>query len=134
MLDQSTPAETQVSLPGPIPAPPRHICAECGHPFKAARPHQQFCSPAHKATFQNRAAVEGRAIIQLAKAWRAGRNLGKGPEAEIDREVARQALGEMCSILDNFNADDKAAGRPNPLHYAKGLLRHGRYIDRQRSR
>lgn len=108
------------------------ICAECGERFHINRPQQQFCCPAHAKAFQNRMLSEGRAVVALAKAWRAGRNLGNGPEAEENREVARQALSELCAILDGFNAADKAAGRPNPLHYAKGLLRGGRYIDRSR--
>ena len=111
---------------------PKGICAECGERFHINRPQQQFCCPAHNKAFQNRMLSEGRAVVALAKAWRAGRNLGKGPDAEEGREIARQVLSEMCAILDGFNAADKAAGRPNPLHYAKGLLRGGRYIDRAR--
>lgn len=129
MLTQSTLPELIETCPVPQP---KGLCAECGSRFQKTRPHQQFCSDAHKRAFQNRQNVEGRAVIALAKAWRAGRNLGK--EATDERETARQVLSELCSILDNFNAADKDAGRPNPLHYAKGLLRQGRYIDRQRTR
>jgi hypothetical protein len=131
MLDLTATAEIQKTAPA---GQPKGLCAECGCRFHKVRPQQQFCSSAHKTAFQNRQNVEGRAVVALAKAWRAGRNLGKGPEAESQREVARQALSELCSILDSFNAADKADGRPNPLHYAKGLLQAGRYIDRQRSR
>lgn len=126
MLDQCRTPEIPVSSPA---SQPKGVCAECGCPFQKSRPHQQFCTDAHKRAFQNRQNAEGRPVIALAKAWRAGRNLGK--DASEDRETARQVLSELCSILDNFNAADKAAGRPNPLHYAKGLLRQGRYIDRQ---
>jgi hypothetical protein len=131
MFTQTDPAAATVSRPA---AMPRGVCAECGQRFHINRPQQQFCSPAHAKAFQNRQLTEGRAVVALAKAWRSGRNLGKGPEAEDQREVARQALSELCAILDSFNAADRDAGRPNPLHYAKGLLRQGRYIDRQRGR
>lgn len=131
MFEQSVIAESQTSASQPMP---KGVCAECGGRFPKNRPQQQFCCPAHKTAYQNRLAVQGRAVVAFAKAWRSGRNLGKGPEAEDQREVARQALSELCAILDSFNAEDKAAGRPNPLHYAKGLLRSGRYIDRQKVR
>lgn len=102
-------------------------CAECGEGFKPNRPQQQFCCPAHKTAFQNRAAVEGRAIIALAKAWRASRN------NKANRELGSDCLSELCSILDGFIMDDREAGRPGPMEYAKSLLRSGsRFIDRQR--
>jgi hypothetical protein len=137
MLQNLTPtAEKVETLPQAQPAQPKGLCAECGTRFHKVRPHQQFCSTAHAKSFQNRQNVEGRAVVALAKAWRAGRNLGKGQDAEAQREVARQALSELCAILDGFNAADKQASRPNPLHYAKSLIHNqaGRYIDRQRSR
>jgi hypothetical protein len=133
MLDPMTTAETSVSLPTPAPAKPGPVCCECGQPFKRVRPHQQFCSTAHAKSFQNRQLTEGRAIAALAKAWRAGRNLGKNADP-VKQQVARDALAELCAILDGFNLADRQAGRPNPLVYAEGLLKAGRYIDRQRSR
>jgi hypothetical protein len=136
MLDLTQTAETSVSVPTAKPAQPKAVCCECGKPFVRVRPHQQFCSSVHAKAFQNRQNTEGRAVVALLKAWRAGRNLGKGPQAEQDREIARLSLSELCSIVDGFIAEDKAAGRPNPLVYAKSLVHNqaGRYIDRQRSR
>jgi hypothetical protein len=131
MLDQSAVAEIPVSLPTPAAAP-RNVCCECGQPFKAVRSHQLFCSKEHAKTFQNRQLAEGRAVIALAKAWRVGRNVkGSTPEAEKLKRTASEALTELCSVLDFFIANDRDEGRPNPLVYAKGLLRSGRYIDRQ---
>jgi hypothetical protein len=107
-------------------APPqRRSCAECGQPFKPSRFHQSFCCPAHKVAFQNRAAVEGRAIIALAKAWRASRNRRE------DSALGSQCLSELCTILDEFNARDREAGRPAAQAYAKRLLAMGRYMDRE---
>jgi hypothetical protein len=112
----------------------RATCPECGSFFVPKSYQQTFCCKEHKAAFQNRAANEGRAIIALAKAWRAGRNVkGSSPEAQALRQTASEALSEMSSILDLFAAQDNAANRPNPLGYAKSLLRQGKFIDRQRS-
>lgn len=125
---------TAAAIPASRPALKARSCAECGETFIPNSYQQQFCSPAHKTAFQNRAAVEGRAILALAKAWRAGRNVkGSGEDAEKRKAVASRALSEMCAILDSFMADDAAAGRPNPLEYAGRLLANGsRFIDRQR--
>jgi hypothetical protein len=133
MLD--LPAAAQ-SSPTASSARPGRLCAECGVEFKPTRNHQSFCSDAHKKTFHNRAAVEGRAIIALAKAWRASRNAkGNSPEALAIREVGNKALSEMVSIVDGFMAEDKDAGRPSPIPYVRRLLANGgRYMDRQRRR
>jgi hypothetical protein len=113
--------KTQTTAARPL----RH-CAECGAEFAANRPQQQFCQPAHKTAFQNRAAVEGRAIVALAKAWRAARN------RKEDRQIGADCLAELSAILDSFNADDRKAGRPGPMPYAAQLLKQGRFIDRRR--
>ena len=111
-----------------LEAPKSPICPNCGNPFKRKSYQQSFCGKECKIAFQNRAAAEGRAIVALAKAWRASRN------AKANREIGAQCLAELCSILDSFNSEDRAAGRPSPIGYAKGLLAQGRYIDRQRSK
>lgn len=123
-------AEKQVSAPTP------RRCAECGTLFTRKRPHQQFCQTSCNKLFQNRQAVEGRALVAYVKAWRAGRNIkGTGPDADRKREVARRALSELCSVVDGFMADDRNSGRMDPLAYADTLLANcGRYMDRQRSR
>jgi len=104
---------------------PGRLCAECGTRFSPSRAHQQFCSTAHKTAFQNRAAVEGRAIVALVKAWRASRNKRE------DGPLGSACLSEVCSIIDEFNMRDRAAGRPAPQQYAKRLLASGRYMDRE---
>lgn len=106
------------------------LCPDCGAEFVPASYQQTFCSKEHKVAFQNRAAQEGRAIIALAKAWRASRN-SKDASAR-----GAACLSELSAILDGFNAQDREAGRPSPLQYAGTLLNdpRGKYMDRQRRR
>jgi ribosomal protein S27AE len=126
-------AET-VSQPAAVAKFGNRTCPECGEAFAAGSYQQTFCTKEHKVAFQARAAAEGRAILALAKAWRVGRNVkGSTPEALALRQVAADALSEMSSILDLFISQDREEGRPNPLGYAKTLLRQGKFIDRQRS-
>lgn len=104
-------------------------CPECGaevvrRAAKGAPP--TFCSPACKSAYHSRSANEGRAIITLAKAWRAARTRSD------DKAIGSACLTEMVAIIDSFNADDRAKGRPRPTEYAERLLANGRYIDRQR--
>lgn len=132
MLNQSVVAETVETTPRTARKP---LCPECGAEFTRNRPQQNFCSPAHKTAFQARAMNEGRAILALAKAWRASRNAkGNSPEAVAAKEVGSKAFSEMVAIVDGFMAEDRAAGRPNPIPYAKSILAQGRFCDRQRRR
>ena len=109
-------------------------CPECGNALPAREAGKRgaaaiFCCEAHKTAFQNRQAVQGRAVIALAKAWRASRN------RKEDRAIGAAALNELCAILDQFNADDREASRPRPTEYAETLLASGsRYMDRKRAK
>lgn len=128
MLDLTNSPETSETTARPIPRLYSRICGECGQPFQAQRPHAVFCCQAHNRAYQNRLAVQGRAIAALAKAWQACRN-NKG-----NTEFRGVVLNEMCSIINGFCAEDREAGRIDPITYAKTLVKGGRYIDRQRSR
>lgn len=102
------------------------VCPECGGEVvrRSARgPTPTFCSKECKRAFSNRQLVEGRAVISLLKAWRIDR--GSGP-------IARAAFTEACRILDQFNGQDRADGRPRAdLYGAKLLWTDGRrYMDR----
>lgn len=105
-------------------------CPECGAPVirKEGRGGvKTFCCPEHKTAFQSRQALEGRAIIALAKAWREARNRRE------DREVGAAALAEMCRIIDGFNAQDRAAGRPRTTEYVRRDMARGyAYQDRRK--
>lgn len=88
-------------------------CAECGGRFGAKHPAAQFCSPAHKTAFHNR--QKGRShVIMYAMAYRQGRGK-KGTPADC--------LKEMCRLLDQFNREDREAGRPSAVAYVEGLKR-----------
>lgn len=102
------------------------ICPECAGEVarRSARgPMPTFCSPECRRSHSNRHIVEGRAVIALLKAWRIERGQG---------EVAKEAFAESIRILDQFNTQDRAAGRPRADLYAAKLLADGtRFMDRQ---
>lgn len=101
------------------------ICPNCGGEVVRKSPKgppKTFCGSACQKEFQNRAAVEGRAIIALAKAWRCNRGSG---------DVSKEAMKQLCSALDLFNADDRQAGRPKADLFGAKLMADGRLpIDR----
>lgn len=104
------------------------VCPECGGPVvrRSARgPFPTFCSPECKKSHANRHIVEGRAVIALLKAWRIDRAQG---------QIAKSAFAEVNKILDQFNAQDREAGRPRADLYAAKLLWNDgmRYMDRCR--
>lgn len=102
------------------------ICPNCGGEVvrRSNRgPRPTFCSPKCKRDFGNRLIVEGRAVIAYLKAWRIDRGQGN---------IAKASFGEICSIVDSFNAADREAGRPRADLYAAKLLDTGYlYMDRQ---
>lgn len=109
------------------------ICPNCGGPVvrKSTRgPVPTFCDARGpgvcKREHGNRHIVEGRAVIALLKAWRIDR--GSGP-------IAKDAFAQMCQIVDQFNANDKAEERPRADLYAAKLMADGRlFMDRQNQR
>lgn len=105
------------------------ICPECGGPAErrsARGPAPTFCSQKCRKDHGNRHIVEGRAVIAYLKAWRIDRGSG---------QIAKTSFGEICSIIDSFNAADREAARPRADLYAAKLLADGRlYMDRQKVR
>lgn len=105
------------------------ICPECGKPAvrKSNRgPKPTFCSRECKISHQNRGVVEGRAAIAFLKAWRIDRGNG---------EIAKASLEQLCRMVDEFNARDRAEGRPRADLYAAKMLATGTYyFDRSQSR
>ncbi len=103
------------------------ICPECGGPV--VRQHARgkvpvYCSKEHKIAHQNRRTVRGAGLSALAQAWRIDRGSG---------EIAKQAFAQMVGMLDQFNAEDAAAGRPKADLFAAKLLADGTmFFDRQR--
>jgi endogenous inhibitor of DNA gyrase (YacG/DUF329 family) len=103
------------------------VCPNCGakpERKSAKGPPPTFCTKECKRAHNNRLLVEGRAVIGFLKAWRIDRGSG---------EIATKSLGQVCEIVDLFNAQDLEARRPRADLYAATLLAEGtRYFDRQR--
>lgn len=87
----------------------RGICPECREPVKAG---STFCSPAHKSAFHNRSSARGRVVIPLLMCARMQRNR-KGTSAP-------KAWTEARTLLDQYAAEDKAAGRISMVDYVAG--------------
>lgn len=100
-------------------------CPECGRLFFPRAYQQVFCSTPHKKDFQNRAAVDGRAIIALAKAWRLSRNAKKDSP---NRSLGAAAFGQLITTLDNMLERDRNEGRTPQMafDYARSLFGDGR--------
>lgn len=106
----------------PINSRREYGCPECGSKpeRKSAKgPAPLYCSNECKRAFQNRQAVEGRAIIGLAKVWRLSRN------HKDDRELGSAAFNRMVSTLDYMTGRDRSEGRTTArtLGYGEFLIR-----------
>ena len=88
-------------------------CMECGSSFNPTHPKGMFCQPSHQVAFHNRNGKRGRVAIPLAQAWRAPRG-SKDPAA---RATAKTALGQLCRLIDQYNREDREAGRPSAVAY-----------------
>lgn len=91
-------------------APTQRTCPECGQSFETKSRTKLFCSSAHKLAFHNRCAARGKVIIPLAMAWRGGRGAG---------DTAKRAFMRMSTLLDGWNAEDRAAGRAPMLDFVE---------------
>jgi endogenous inhibitor of DNA gyrase (YacG/DUF329 family) len=104
------------------------VCPNCGGEVKRKSPHGPrpvYCSTECRKAKGNRDLARGSVIVTLAQAWRINRGSG---------EVAQEAFKEFVSILDKFNDEDRAEGRPRADIAAAKLLDSGyRYIDRKRT-
>lgn len=126
-----TVAETASIAPEAAPEAGTRTCPNCAGKFsppaKGPGQHKRFCGASCRVAFGNREKAEGAVIVTLAKIWR-GRRGGAG--------IGAEALAELGSILDLFNAKDREAGRPSLASkemetFCRDLLRD-RYIDRRR--
>jgi hypothetical protein len=106
------------------------VCPNCGGPVvrtSARGPMPTFCDAKGKGVCKkehaNRHIVEGRAVIAFLKAWRIDRAQG---------EIAQRSFEQICRITDQFNAQDRDAGRPRADLYAAKVLADGtQFFDRQ---
>jgi len=80
------------------------LCANCGKPLDPLppgsypRPPRRFCDRACNAAHMRRRHLRGLAVIDAGLYWRKSRD--------------KQALSTLCYLLDQFNREDRAAGRP----------------------
>lgn len=99
----AAPASAGAAKPAPAPQP--LSCAECGQempPGKRGGRQKVFCSERCKTANGNRAALRGKALVRLAQAWRVDRG---------GTDIAKIAFAEMTAMLDQWNAEDREAGR-----------------------
>lgn len=86
-------------------------CPECGEPFARKHHRQLFCSPAHSKAYSNRQLARGQSVVALLQVWQASRT-SKDPAA---REAGRVAFAQLCREARTFNAEDREAGRADPV-------------------
>jgi endogenous inhibitor of DNA gyrase (YacG/DUF329 family) len=117
----TTDTTTAAAIEATAPAPAENSrgssysreCPECGERFHTNHAGKAFCSEQHRVAFTNRCAARGKTLIPLAMGWRNARG-GRG--------IGAQAMQEMVQLLDQFAAEDRAAGRPNMTGYTDHLL------------
>ena len=110
-----TPEPTEPALtPAPLPYSTypdvKRTCPECGNEFETKHRKALFCSASHKLAFHNRCAARGKVLIPLALAWRGGRGSG---------DTAKRSFMRMSTLLDEWNAEDRAAGRTPMLAFVE---------------
>lgn len=76
-------------------------CPECGQSFKPQRMTQQFCTAAHRKSFNNRRAVRGAELYDLFMALRFERGWAK----------ATGLFQLMCRLASVWKQEDTASGR-----------------------
>jgi predicted nucleic acid-binding Zn ribbon protein len=95
-------------------------CPDCGATVAGKK---TFCDATCRERFHNRSSKRGRVLVPLAMAWRCkyGRTAG-----------SRDSYSELWRLIDRFNAEDKAAGRPPMVDHTERLMTGPavRWIDR----
>lgn len=84
-------------------ADPKRLCPECGKPFTATHGRQVFCCTEHQERFHTVMKVRGKVALPFMLVWRTGK---RGSTADTS-----YAFGQMAALADQWNAEDKAAGR-----------------------
>jgi hypothetical protein len=82
--------------------PPRmRCCRECGASYPRGAKPSESCSPVCRRVYNNRRAMRGAEIYDLAM------------EMRFDRKTAkeRKTFSHLCTLIGRFNEDDKARGR-----------------------
>jgi len=94
----------------------KRTCCECGVEFLANDVQGRFCDKKHKDAWKNRSLKRGAIMVPLVLAWRAGRG---------SKEEAKWAYKELCKLADQWNAEDRAAGRTPMAKYLLPKMRSG---------
>lgn len=111
----------------------RRSCPECGETFTARHHAARFCSPAHQRQFHNRSMGRGKVAMPYLMAWRGTKSLKATTAAsrgsavdkvkrERDRAMGKFAFGNLCALADQFNREDREAGRPSMVAYVRTLM------------
>lgn len=80
-------------------------CLYCGALMPGASKARFYCQGTKcKVNASNLTLGRGHSLVPLLLVWRGGKH-GK------NRELASWAFREACSLLDRYNAEDRAAGR-----------------------
>lgn len=111
-----TPTDTQTTHSA-RPARPAPGCPECGKPIvqNGKGRARTFCDDKCKAAHSNRRAVRGKSLTALAMGWRRLRGTGAG----------KQMFADLCAMLDEFNTEDRVAGRMPADEYVRLLNQTG---------
>lgn len=132
-MTEATPAPAKTAKPTIAQRARERVCPNCGGEVVRSSvrgPMPTFCDAKGKGVCKkehsNRAIVEGRAVIAFIKAWRIDRAQG---------EIAQKSFEQICRIADQYNAEDREAGRPRADLYAAKMLADGtQFFDRQHQR
>lgn len=136
MTEAITQPDASNSAPAPTadaPAPKPRICPNCSgefyRPTKGPGGHKRYCSETCRREWDARAAVEGKAIITLAKIW----------AANTKNETGNKAMSRILETVRALSNIDEEEGRhrlkgDGPLAaYVSDVVNDGfRYIDRRR--
>lgn len=118
--------------PAPAPAPPREdagasrprLCGECGNPLvRAIGKRNIFCSAPCRVAYSNRMTVRGRVLTAAAMAERMTRQGSRGTPRQ--RGAGKDAARIYRQLIDQFAAEDRAAGRISAVDYWAARLTLG---------
>ncbi len=88
--------------------PPRP-CPECMALFEPKVANQLFCTPQHKADWNNRQTARGRVLTPLSITARITRDGTRGPQE--DRDAGKRAAKQTRALIQQYRDEDRAAGR-----------------------
>lgn len=103
----------------------RKRCPECSADVPPTKTGVMriFCAAECRSKYHARSKARGQALLPMLLAWRTGRG---------STDIAKKAYAQVCAILDDFAAEDRAAGRPPAAEYAEKLLWMGTHRERRR--